>query len=325
MAKRVIKQSNEPDYMYLGEAFEDFMNEKEANGLAPTSLISYKTTFNAFCKFYEFTSDTTTEDIEQQHIFKWIGTMRMNGLKPTSINHYLRDIRAFLYWCMDETRGYMPKFQIKLVKAQEEQIKLYTDDELELLLQKPRRTDSFSTWRTWCIVNWVLATGNRASTICDVKLTDINFNKKEILLGHTKNKKAQIIPLSSSLETTLKEYIRRWRKDAPKDGWLFPNVGEEQLTTNALRLSFGRYAEAMGVEKTTIHGLRHNFAKGWIRNNGNQFTLQNIMGHSTLEMTKKYVRLFAEDVKNDYDAFSPLDTIKKNAKRKQLIKRNDED
>lgn len=324
MAKRIIKQSNEPDYMYLGEAFEDFMNEKEANGLANASLISYETTFKAFCKFFDFTTDTTTEDIEQQLIFKWIGSMRLDGLKPASINHYLRDIRAFLYWCMDETRGYMQPFKIQTVKAQEEQLKLYTDEELELLLQKPRRTDSFTTWRTWTIVNWVLATGNRASTICDVKLTDINFSRKEIVLGHTKNKKAQIIPLSSSLETVLKEYIRRWRSEAPKDGWLFPNVGEEKLTTNALRLSYGRYTEACGVEKSNIHGLRHNFAKGWIRNNGNQFTLQNIMGHSTLDMTKKYVRLFAEDIKNDYDAFSPLDTIKKNAKRKQAVKRNDD-
>lgn len=322
MAKRVIKRNESADLLTFYEAFEGFITEKEANNLAPTSLINYRTTFGAFCKFFEFTEETLAEEIEQKHIFKWIGTMKQMGLSTSSINHYVRDIRAFLYWCMNKDRGYIERFDIKLIKAQEEQLKLYTDDELEQLLQKPRKTDSYVTWRCWAIVNWVLATGNRASTICDVKIGDISFSHKEITLRHTKNGKAQIVPLSSSLETVLKEFIRIWRRDTYADSWLFANIGEEQLTTNALRLSYERYCESVGVNKTNIHGLRHNFAKGWVRNNGNMFALQNILGHSTLDMTKKYVRMFAEDVKQDYDNFSPLDTIKRSQKRTQKIERN---
>ena len=198
-----------------------------------------------------------------------------------------------------------------------------TDEELEALLLKPRKSDSFIEWRTWAIVNWVLATGNRAATICDVKISDINYAHREITLGHTKNKKAQVLPLSSSLETCVKEYIRMWRKEADDNAWLFPNMGEEKLTTNALRLSFGRYCKNRGVDKSNIHGLRHNFAKLWVRNNGNMFSLQKILGHSSLDMTRRYVKLFSEDIKEDYDSFSPLDTIKKGVKRTKTVKRYD--
>ena len=111
-----------------------------------------------------------------------------------------------------------------------------------------------------------------------------------------------------------------WRWDSV-DGWLFPNVGEEQLTTHALRLAFGRYCKNRGVTHANIHGLRHNFAKGWVQNNGNMFALQKILGHSSLDMTKKYVRLFAEDIKEDYDKFNPLDTIKRTQRRTQTIKK----
>ena len=321
--KRTIKRSSGADDIILLDAFEDFIIEKEAHNLSDATIKNYRQSFDFFVKFAGYTDKTTTEEVNQQAIFQWINTLKLNGAKPSSINHYLRDVRAFLYWCMDADRKYIdPPFKVKQIEGQEEQIKLFSDEELEALLEKPRKKDGFGEWRTWAICNWVLGTGNRAATICDVKIEDVNFSRKEITLRHTKNKKAQIIPLSSSLETVIKEYIRIWRKEAPLDGWLFPNVGEEKLSTNALRLSFGRYCTNRGVEQSNIHGLRHNFAKGWVRNNGNMFSLQKILGHSSLDMTRRYVKMFSEDIKEDYDSFSPLDTIKRGYKRTKTVKRS---
>lgn len=321
--KRVIKRNAKASANpLLLEAFEAYVAEKEARNLSPKTIKNYRQSFDFFVKFYEFDNDTTLEEITPQHFYKWINTMKLNGVKPTSINHYLRDVRAFFYWCMEEPREYMKAFKISEIEKQEEPIKLFTDDELLLLLEKPRRNDSFVTWRTWAIVNWVLGTGNRAATICEVKIPDVNFSKREITLAHTKNKKAQVIPLSSSLETALKEYIRMWRREAPVDGWLFPNVGEEKLSTNGLRLAFTKYCKDRGVNRHNIHGLRHNFAKGWVQSNGNMFALQKILGHSSLDMTRKYVRLFSEDIKEDFDKFNPLDNLKRTAKRTQTVKRS---
>lgn len=322
--KRKIKKSEGSDLILLNDAFEEFIAEKVARNLSNSTITNYRGSYDIFCKFFEFDDDTTTDEIKQQLLFKWMGSMKLDGTKPTSINHYLRDLRTFLNWCMDADRAYInPPFKVVMMEAQEEQLKLFSDDDIEALLQKPRRNDSFVVWRTWAIVNWVLGTGNRAATICSVKLTDINYSKKEISLAHTKNKKAQIIPLSNSLETVIKEYTRMWRKEAEVDGWLFPNVGEDQLTTNGLRQAFSKYCDDRGVARTNIHGLRHNFAKGWVQNNGNMFALQKILGHSSLDMTRKYVKLFSEDIKEDFDKFSPLDTIKRNSKRKQTVKRSD--
>lgn len=319
--KKKITMNSRADLVTLERAFDEYIMEKEARNLSPKTLRNYQDTFSVFMNFNEFDRDTEAEEVTQKHIYHWIGTMKQSGVKPTSINHYLRDMRAFLYWCMDEDRAYISKrFKVQMVESQEEQLKLFTDEELALLLEKPKRDDSFAEWRTWAIVNWVLGTGNRAATICDARISDVSYAKKEIMLHHTKNKKAQIIPLSSSLEIVLKEYIRMWRWDV-SDGWMFPNVGEEQLTTNALRLSFVRYCNHRGVNHANIHGLRHNFAKGWVQSNGNMFALQKILGHSSLDMTRKYVRLFAEDIKEDFDKFNTLDNIKRNARRSQSVKK----
>ena len=320
--KRKIRKSQGYDIIPVKQAFEEFMAEKEAMNLSNATLKNYRQSVEYFFDFIEATDETPCEEIVASYFFQWMNSMKLDGVKHTSINHYLRDCRSFVYWCMNPDRAYIPSFKIPLMEGQEEQIKLFTDEELEALLEKPRRNDSFVVWRTWAIVNWVLGTGNRASTICEVRLTDVNYAKKEIALAHTKNKKAQTIPLSSSLDTVLKEYIRMWRKEAPIDGWLFPNVGEEQLTTNALRHAFAKYCEERDVSRTNIHGLRHNFAKGWVRNNGNMFALQQILGHSTLDMTRKYVKMFSEDIKDDFDKFNPLDTIKSKSRRTMKVKRN---
>lgn len=323
--KRTIRRSAESISITIGQAFDEFCIEKEAHNLSPKTIKNYRQSVEYFISFNGYNPDEDIPDIiTQSDIYKWINTLKLEGVKPSSINHYLRDTRAFLYWCMDADRKYITiPFKIKQVEGQEEQLKLFTDDELALLLEKPERSNNkFTDWRTWVVVNWVLGTGNRCATIVDVQISDIDFRRKEITLGHTKNKKAQIIPLSSSLETVLKEYIKMWRNDAPKDAYLFCNVGEEKLTTNALQNSFGKFCKARGVTHTNLHGLRHNFAKGWVKNNGNMYALQKILGHSSLDMTRKYVNLFSEDIKEDFDRFNPLDTIKRKQKRTQTIKRH---
>ena len=320
--KQKVKRSEAADKVLILSALDDFVFEKEAANLSPKTIANYKQSVGYFMDFHEYGADTTTDEVTSSDFYEWQHTMLLEGVAPSSVNHYLRDCRTFFYWCMAEEREYItPAFKIKMVEGQEEPLKMFEDEELEALLEKPKRNEGFASYRTWAIVSWVLATGNRASTICDVKIGDINFKHKEISLRHTKNKKTQIIPLSSGLEAVIKEYIRIWRSDADKDGWLFCNVGEEKLTTSALRQSFTKYCKDREVSRHNIHGLRHNFARGYIKSNGNMYGLKEILGHSTLEMTKKYVALFGSDFKEGFDNFSTLDIMKKSARRTQTVKR----
>jgi integrase/recombinase XerD len=320
--KVIIKKSDDAELINLFEAFNEFIIEKEAHNLSDFTINNYKRTFQIFTDYHGFNDETTTDDIKQSHIYKWINSLKTR-VKPKSINHYIGDIRAFLYWCMDDSREYIiPSFKIELIKAQEEQIKLFSNDELEVLLEKPRKSDSFAEWRTWVIINWVLATGNRASTVCEVQIGDVDFKKREIVLRHTKNNKLQIIPLSSTLESVLKEYVRMWRKEADSSSYMFPTVSDEKMNPKTLEQSFYMYCRRKGTSKTSIHGLRHNFAKAWVQNGGNMYKLQMMLGHSSLGMTQRYVRLFGEDLKEDFDSFAALDSLKKKTNKKNVMKRN---
>lgn len=313
--KRKIQERN--TYVTLEQSFNEFIQQKEANGLSPATLRNYKLSYHIFFDYNEFDSETPITEINQNLINKWINHMRKEEISPSSINHYLRDFRTFVNFCIKREYIDVP-IEIKEVKQQEELPKFYSDEDIEKLLRKPENNDTFAKWRMWGIVNFVLATGARAATIRNIKLDDIDFNNGVVnLSNHTKNREALNIPLSSTLENALREYTRKWHIS----DYLFPNIGDEQLTDGALRSAYVRYCQDRDVEQTNIHGLRHSFARAWIINGGNQFKLQRIMGHKNLSMTNRYVKLFAQDLKTDYESYSALDVIKKKSKRTSQFKK----
>lgn len=318
--KRMVAKAPNADVIMLNEAFLSFIEEKEATNKSASTVSSYKKTYKKWCE--RFGEEVEASEVDQSIFYEWCASMKADGLRPASINHYLRDMRAFMRWCMDSSRGYIQTFKIAEVTLQEEMPKFYTQEEQALLTVKPHRGADYPEWRMWAISNFILATGCRTSTLVEVRKGDVDFKTKRINYRHNKNHKAQTIPLSTTLANVLKEYIRVWRNNVDDDAYLFANIGEERLTPDALRIAFRKYTQLRGVDKTSIHGLRHTFAREWVINDGSMIQLQKMLGHSTLEMTRKYIRLFGDEMAESFDEHNPLDNLKKNASRRKVVTRN---
>lgn len=130
------------------------------------------------------------------------------------------------------------------------------------------------------------------------------------MFRHTKNKKVQVIPLCSFMVAVLRDYMAA-RKGKPDD-YLFCDLYGGMLSENALRLSIAAYNKRRGVSKTSIHMFRHTFARKYLVDcGGDAFTLQRLMGHSTLNMTKHYCSIYDADIAKNYDRVSPLAQIQK--------------
>ena len=100
-------------------------------------------------------------------------------------------------------------------------------------------------------------------------------------------------------------------RSGDNDDYLFPTENGLQLKEPGLRSSIARYNNNRGVEKTSIHSFRHTFARKYLVDcGGNAFTLQRLLGHSTLDMTKHYCAIFDKDIVKNYDDYSPLSQIK---------------
>ena len=321
MARR-LKVKRDTEYT-VSELMEVFLAEKKADGRAEKTLISYRDSFKKFLSC--FGGDTKIDTIDNGTIIHYKNYLdKGETLHLASKNHYLRDLRSFIKWCQED--GYIAeRIEVKLIKGQEEPIETYTDEELEKLLAPPDKKAGFVEWRTWTIVNWILAEGSRIETIVNIRIGDIHFGRDEILIREQKNKKATTLPLAKALKNVLRTYIKKCRSNATDNSWLFCNIEDEKLTTKALQSSLYDYNRKRGVNRTSAHALRHTFAKQYILNGGEAFRLQKILGHSQLEMTRHYVNLFGVDLKKDYDDVVPLNTLAKpRGRKKQKVMVSDE-
>lgn len=282
------------------DAFREFVVDATARGLSPKTIRNYEHHFHSVSKHMDV--DVPLGKLNRNMVNEMVVSMRESGLSHNSISSYTRVVGTFLRWC--DKLGYchveMPTYR------QQETIKeTYTDEELKRLLTPPDKTCRFSTYRTWVIINFLLNSGCRASTVRNILNSDVDLAQQQVFFRHTKNRKVQVIPLCTPMVKILQEYMSI-RGGEPED-CLFCDEFGQQMSENALRLAVGRFNKSRGVQKTSIHLFRHTFARKYLIDcGGDAFTLQKILGHSTLKMTKHYCNIFDADVARNFDNFSPL-------------------
>ena len=298
--KKIHKNSNQ-----LENLKQNFLDDKKYSGTAEATLNGYRYDITRFLDF--LTAEQLSAD--EAGFKRYVVHLTDSGMSASSINHYIRSVKVFLYWCMEQ--GEIAPFKIKMVKAQDTIKDVYTQEELCALIQPPKGSDSFVVWRSWAITNFILGTAARESTVCQMQMQDISFDDRTIMFRHLKNKHVQILPMSEALASCLKKYISLWRRDADGNESLFPSFYNEPLTTNALKHSQARYNRSHGVQKTSVHLLRHSFVKNWCMSGGNLFKLQKILGHSTLAMTQHYANLYSNDLREGYENHAALDNLQK--------------
>ena len=269
----------------FSEVYEEFVISKTARGVSDATLNNYKYHMKNIAKFLDTTKgfdDVTKKDIE-----KMAAAMRKKGISHNSIATYLRLLKTFYNWCAEEN---LSSLNVPTFQEQETVKETYTDEELKRLIQRPDKNCSFSEYRNWVIVNFLLNSGCRAATVRNIQNMDVDLESMQITFRHNKNRKIQVIPLCSLMGNILRGYMKI-RKGQPQD-YLFCDIYGGMLTEDALRHAIAHYNKSRGVSSTSIHKFRHTFARKYLVDcGGNAFTLQKLMGHSTLSRMRPFAHL----------------------------------
>ena len=284
----------------VAEVYQDFILAKTAEGVSDVTIRNYHQHLHNISKYLDIEQPMAA--LSKRDLERMVCEMRAAGLAHNSISTYVRVLRTFLNWCQREGRA---NLTIPNMKDKETVKETYTDEELSLLLQKPKSDCSFTEYRNWVIINFLLNSGCRAATVRNIQNRDVNLAARQIVYRHTKNGKVQTVPLCSKMVSVLREYMAIRKGDAAE--YLFCDQYGEMLSENALRLAIAHYNRSRGVEKTSIHLFRHTFARKYLVDcGGDAFMLQRLLGHSTLAMTKHYCAIYDADISKNFDRFSPL-------------------
>ena len=230
-------------------------------------------------------------------------------LSPKTIQCHVRTLKAFFSWLHRE--GYTKENRLeklKLPKAPKRIIEPLSNDEINNLLAA---TNSLSrvALRDYAIVMTLLDTGLRASELMNLKMEDVHVEQGYVkVMG--KGGKERLVPIGSRAQRALLRYIYHSRPDVNGIANVFLTLAGDPMSTNALRLMLSRLGRKSGVTRLHAHLCRHTFAVNYLLNGGDVFSLQAILGHSSIEMVRNYVALTSTDVTNQHRRFSPMDHIR---------------
>lgn len=270
------------------EWLEEYLTEKKGRGLSPKSIKGESFSVSKYLKFLN------NAPMDKASYYSYLNSL---DVSPVSKQHYARDLRCFLYWCQENE--YIPKFKVSLPKAQEPIPKIISEEDVNSLLFKMK--DSFSEDRMYTVICLIFATGLRCRSIVNIKVSDVDFENKTICVRETKSKKVIILPMTDSLYKILHKYTEAYELGE----WLFPTDDGRQMRSEALQLAYKRYARQRNVPYG-IHSLRHYYATEAIRHGMTPFALQRILGHSSIDVTMKYVNLVNGDLQNEMEKINIL-------------------
>lgn len=294
----------------IHEAYQHFILQKRAQGLKEKTLETYVTDFMVLRKYLDM--NQSISGLRTRTIQEAVARIADRDVSRNTVRHYTATLKSFLSWCNQEG---LCDAQIALFKGEESVPQTYSREELQRLLKRPDlRHCDFGEYRSWVIINLFMNDGCRASTVREIQIRDVHLDESVIYLRHTKNRKALTIPLCDSLIAILAQYMVI-RKGKPEE-FLFCTLDGKQMSPTALRSSIRRYNTGRGVELASLHAFRHTFARMYLVDcDGDPLRLQKVLGHSTLEMTKHYARLFDADIVKDRNV-SPLELLQKSEKIK---------
>lgn len=307
------KESNKT----FDEGFEQFIFEHcTMKNFRPSTEKHYREmTKYSFYKFYH--KDTVLSQLEQDDINNYVLRLKESDIRDSTVNIQLKALKTVIKFFRD--KGWIDtNIKVELIKADIEAIEAYTDEEISKLLIKPNlKKCSFVEYRNWVCICFLCNTGCRRSTLVNIQIGDLDLDNGYCRYRHTKNRKAQTVPISPSMCNILKEYLEYLPKDCI---YLFPTVLGEQMKARSISHTLDDYNKSKGVQRTGIHKFRHWFAKKSVLLGMDLIRLQKILGHSNLEILRNYVNLLTQDLKKDEVIFNPLEDIQRKNKETKHIR-----
>ena len=160
MAKIKLKQVDGICKKTVPDAYSAFMRHCQLKNLSPYSYLYYEKNLKFF---FELEPQIKyVEEINKGVIEEFVGKLMDRGNRVTAINARLRAVHVFLRYCFEQE--YLEPFPMSQIKEDESFKEPYTDAELQKLLKRPE-SESWAEWRCWAVINLLIATGVRASTV----------------------------------------------------------------------------------------------------------------------------------------------------------------
>jgi hypothetical protein len=241
--------------------------------------------------------------------------------RPVSVNSYFRILRAFFNWCVEgRLMEKSPLTGVKAPIARTDQKHPLNESQVQQLLLGARA--GFYPERDEAIVTMLVDIGLRADELCGLIWGQIDLHGRRITLSG-KGNRIRTVFFGSATHKALIKHLREECQGHEPNQRDYVFVSErggngQRITVSGLGQLIRRIAKRaqfpVGVP-VGPHQLRHTFAVQFLRNGGNIFALREMLGHVSLDMTQRYLRLANADIEVQARHASPADRIMRISRR----------
>ncbi|MFF3923999.1 tyrosine-type recombinase/integrase [Paenibacillus lactis] len=245
-----------------------------------------------------------TPDFLRNHFIMYM--VEEKEYKLNTINNRIKAIKRFFQFLFDEGWiPYNPAEHLKLRKGHQPTIPSFTEEQVVALLKQPDQ-HTFTGFRDFVMLSLILDSGLRVGEMTKLKLNQVDIKESQLLGVIGKSKKPRDIPFCDDVRKLLLRYLKA-RGDLPSQH-CFVTLDGRPLGVRSFQAALHKYGESAGITDIRVspHTLRHTFAKMYILNEGDPYSLQDILGHTSQDMVKRYVNLWRPEMRSKHLKSSPM-------------------
>ncbi len=239
----------------------------------------------------------------------YVGYLREQDLSPPSMARHLVALKMFYRFLKLEERSRSGAAELLSSPALWDRIPhVLSPESVDRLLAAPVAADRFYL-RDRALLETLYATGSRASEVAGLKLPDL-FLDSSFCKCLGKGGKQRIVPLGAQAVAALRAYLSELRptlvKASPESDWVFVSRGGRGVTREMIWSLVKKYARRAGLPpKVSPHTLRHSFATHLLGGGADLRTVQELLGHASIQTTQHYTHVDRDRLKNIHQRYHP--------------------
>ena len=283
----------------LGAAVDLFLAAKAAEGASPNTVSWYRYVLGRAVR--RLGPVRPLDGVGAAELRAWLLDLR-ETLSPESVAGFVRGLKAFGNWCAAEELGEAAGFRaLRRPRVPRRLIAPFTDAELQrmLALAEPRER---------AVVLLLLDTGLRLAELLQLRVGDLRPDGTVRVMG--KGSKERIVPVGATARRAVVRYVAGRGAAARPGDALIVGARGGPIERRILQMAIADLGRRAGVgTRCSPHTFRHTFARSFLVNGGDVFSLQQILGHTTLDMVRRYVSLTEADLVARHRVASPADRL----------------
>jgi site-specific recombinase XerD len=280
----------------VAHVINSFMVERRSRRLSAHTIRFYEVELGLFSRWLDrqgvISLEELTADVIRLYLMDLSGTRNPGGQHAS-----YRAIRALLTWVWDEldieTRN--PITRVKAPKVVNNPIEGVSLETVRVLLESAKGSDN--PQRDKALLLFLADSGVRAAELCALAVCDVDLLSGVVVVRSGKGGKRRVTDIGKPSRRELRKYLQS--REIAKDAALFVTDEGTRLTYGGLRQIIRRRSEKAGIDSPGLHDFRRFAALAWWRSGRSLASISKRLGHSSIEVTRRYLALSDDDLANE--------------------------